>query len=100
MSRRKRTGPSWKRSPHTSSEVNLQPSLDGSTAWVDLSVLREAIEDLPWAYDSTVKTVLRLRIENRSLRRALDAAKAKRIEFAHSFYGRKSEKNAPFQLLQ
>ncbi len=95
MSRRKRTGPSWKRSPHTSPEGNLQPSLDGSTAWVDLSVLREAIEDLPWAYDSTVEEVLRLRTENRSLRGALEAAKAKLIEFAHQFYGRKSEKKRP-----
>ncbi len=55
MSSRKPTWPSWKRSPHTSPEVNLQLSLDGSTALTDLNVLREALEDLPWAYDSTVR---------------------------------------------
>jgi len=91
----KRTRPSWKRSPHTSPEVNLQPSLDGSTAWANLRVLREAVEDLQCAYDSTVEEVLRLRTENRNLRGALEAAKAKLIEFAHPFYGRKSEKKRP-----
>jgi len=91
----KRTRPSWKRSPHTSPEANLQPSSDGSTAWGDLRVLREAIEDLQCAYDSTVEEVRRLRTENRSLRGALEAAKAKLIEFAHQVYGRKSEKKRP-----
>ncbi len=71
----KRMRPPWKRSPHTRPEVNFQPSLDGSPVWAYLSVLREAIEDLPWAYDSTVEAVLRLRTENRSLRGALEAAK-------------------------
>ena len=100
MSSMKRTRPSWKRFPHTRPEANVQPSLDGSSAWTDLSVLREAIEDLPWAYDSTVEEVLRLRTENRSLRGALAAAKAKLSEFAHQFYGRKSEKNALIRLLR
>jgi len=79
MTSMKRTRPSWKRSPNTRPEVNFQPPLDGSTAWADLSVLREAIEDLPCAYDSTVEEVLHLRTENRSLRGALEAAKAKLI---------------------
>ena len=91
----KRTRSSWKRFPHTRPEANVQPSLDGSSAWTDLSVLREAIEDLQWAYDSTVEEVLRLRTENRSLRGSLEAAKAKLIEFAHQVYGRKSEKKRP-----
>ena len=51
-------------------------------------------------YDSTVETGLRLRTENRSLRGALAAAKAKLSEFAHQFYGRKSEKNALIRLLR